>query len=239
MASGAYGEVGGGAAAAAVGRGVVRDIGAAEARDAMRADGETRGPVDELLELMQVEALVVSLFRVESCLMDERAEYKEQLLQFARLLFSSRSPSFQHLVTSHHLRPIPAAQPSSVNTISLASAIMPRTGRSSRADAITNSPFVRALIRPVSSIIVPQPLKELPPPRPEHLIATQPLPLSVKVVVEDGKGKRKREEEDEGAEQEMEKVVEKVVTRYTEENLPPELKKCTQFVQGGQGRRGS
>jgi hypothetical protein len=98
-----------------------------------------------------------------------------------------------------------------------------RAGRSSRADAITNSPFVRALIRPVASLIAPQP--ELPPPTARDLISTQPPPasFSTAAAVNGGGGsagqKRKREE-DAGEEGED------AIVNYTAENLPVELKKC-------------
>lgn len=98
-----------------------------------------------------------------------------------------------------------------------------RAGRSHRADAITNSPFVRALIRPVQSIVPAQ--QALPAPKPQHLIPTQPAPVpsppvaSVATLEVEGK-KRKREQlEDEG--EELAPIV-----NYTEDNLPPELNKC-------------
>lgn len=50
--------------------------------------------------------------------------------------------------------------------------LMVRSGRSSRSDAITNSPYVRALINPYT-VIIPSP-QPLPLPQPAHLISTQP-----------------------------------------------------------------
>ncbi|SCV71263.1 BQ2448_2851 [Microbotryum intermedium] len=112
-----------------------------------------------------------------------------------------------------------------------------RAGRSSPADAITNSPFVRALIRPVRSIIPKENGKDgqvLPPKG--SLIPTQPEKVPVAstststlegngivggVVKGAGaKGKRAGTElhgdEDEG---------EVIQTSYDAENLPVELKK--------------
>jgi trimethylguanosine synthase len=97
-----------------------------------------------------------------------------------------------------------------------------RTGRSHRADAITNSPFVRALIRPVSSVIPAAPTPQSPP-RSQHLIPTQPVPV---LQPEADTKKRKRELEDEGEE---EQDALEVVVSYSEDNLPPELNKCESY----------
>lgn len=107
-----------------------------------------------------------------------------------------------------------------------------RPGRSHRADAITNSPFVRALIRPIKVVIPAQ--APLPTPAAQHLIPTQPAPptpppivkssLAQPTAVSEGK-KRKRDQEDEG--DELEPHALPVIVNYTEDNLPPELNKCT------------
>lgn len=112
-----------------------------------------------------------------------------------------------------------------------------RSGRNSRADAITNSPFVRALIKPMLITIPPKPILPILPPTLNDLIPTQPintLPSSDRVIELESEvklGKRKREE---GTEEEKE--IEKnenlnliVEVNYTEENLPSELIKCRYF----------
>ncbi|SGY51026.1 BQ5605_C001g00952 [Microbotryum silenes-dioicae] len=109
-----------------------------------------------------------------------------------------------------------------------------RAGRSSRAHAITNSPFVRALIRPVRSIIPDQNEvngQALPPKA--SLIPTQPEmgPVaSTSTLTELGSeavngaganGKRRSEANGNGNGDEWEAVQ----TNYDAENLPDELKK--------------
>lgn len=105
-----------------------------------------------------------------------------------------------------------------------------RTGRSHRADAITNSPFVRALIRPIK-VVVPA-VAALPPPASQHLIPTQPAPQPPPPAVVDlasdsssvqigQKRSRDDSEQDEDGQPTSE-----VIVSYTEDNLPPELNKC-------------
>lgn len=108
-----------------------------------------------------------------------------------------------------------------------------RSGRNSRADAITNSPFVRALIKPMLVTIPPKTIITILPPTLNDLIPTQPintLPstgtlLSVESEVKLGKRKRDEgTEEEEGIEKNENFNVE---VNYSEENLPLELTKCT------------
>lgn len=112
-----------------------------------------------------------------------------------------------------------------------------RTGRTSRADAITNSPIVRSLINPYITLITAN-STYLPqaPPNADYLISTQPATASLSstsstngTVSEVQLGKRKRVEIDE-----MEVVPvsvpgalsSEVIVNYTAENLPEELAKC-------------
>lgn len=113
-----------------------------------------------------------------------------------------------------------------------------RRGHSSRADAILNSPIVRSFLRPVTTLIAPIP--DLPPTALE-LISTQPPPTfpayapvtssSYLVPTAAPPGaliqshKRQRDEEEGG--KELEGNESPVVVNYTEDNLPPELTKCT------------
>ncbi|KAK4701909.1 trimethylguanosine synthase, partial [Phenoliferia sp. Uapishka_3] len=98
-----------------------------------------------------------------------------------------------------------------------------------KQNAISNSPVVRALLKPVH-VQLPTPLQNAttasaqstPPPTKSHLISTQPLPAAVSsmnaastTVV----GKRKRDEADEGEERAP------VEVNYTVQNLPDELRK--------------
>lgn len=100
-----------------------------------------------------------------------------------------------------------------------------RVGRSSKADAICNSPFVRALIKPLVTLVAAAP--PLPPPTSFELISTQPS-SSTTTPRKAGSNygsmgqKRKRQAEDEGKVDE-----EQVTVSYNAENLPDELKKCT------------
>lgn len=118
---------------------------------------------------------------------------------------------------------------------------------SAKANAITNSPFVRALIQPVLRQI--RPPAPLPPPSHADLIPTQPVqevgpgpqagPSKAEVVegslrgvgVVGGVGEttlkaagKKRAREEDHLEEEGD--VDEVVVRYTKDNLPPELNKC-------------
>lgn len=112
-----------------------------------------------------------------------------------------------------------------------------RTGRTSRADAITNSPIVRSLINPYITLITST-STYLPqaPPSADYLISTQPSTASLiatssanVTVSEVQLGKRKRVETDE---MEVIPVSEtgapssEVIVNYTAENLPQELAKC-------------
>lgn len=111
--------------------------------------------------------------------------------------------------------------------------------RSAKANAITNSPFVRALIQPVMRKIVPA--AALPPPSQADLIPTQPVRavaaepvagptvevesvptqgLTVNGASEKALGKKRAREEDWVGEGE------EVVVSYTKDNLPQELDKC-------------
>lgn len=95
----------------------------------------------------------------------------------------------------------------------------------SRANAITNSPFVRSLIQPVLANI---PARTLSPPTSRDLLPTQPSTknaFTIAAIAPEGGNqgqKRKREAGDEG----KWGGEEEVVTTYTAHNLPEELKKC-------------
>ncbi|SCZ98236.1 BZ3500_MvSof-1268-A1-R1_Chr3-2g06239 [Microbotryum saponariae] len=110
-----------------------------------------------------------------------------------------------------------------------------RAGRSSRAHAITNSPFVRALIRPVRSIIpdqnevngqAPPPKASLIPTQPEMgpVASTSTLTMtglgSEAVNGAGANGKRSRSEANGNGDE-----WDAVQTNYDAENLPDELKK--------------
>lgn len=115
--------------------------------------------------------------------------------------------------------------------------------RSAKANAITNSPFVRALIQPVMRKIVPP--APLPPPSQADLIPTQPTSATPTAatpqteaqaasaepavpmtgVSEKAAGKKRAREEDQAGPQEGEGA-EEVIVRYTKDNLPQELQKC-------------
>lgn len=90
-----------------------------------------------------------------------------------------------------------------------------------RHNAITNSPFVRALLKPVFVTLPPQPL--LPPPSAGHLIPTQPGPLlptpPPSAAGSVASTKRKRDADDDGEERGV------VEVSYTAQNLPDELRK--------------
>lgn len=119
---------------------------------------------------------------------------------------------------------------------------MARPGRSSRADAISNSPYVRALIKPIYTII-PSPAP-LPTPAPRDLISTQPTHPTAgastwsvpKLAPPANAGEKKRKRSTSppaahdvaavsavvaGKQRERE-----VQVNYTADNLPPELNKC-------------
>lgn len=114
-----------------------------------------------------------------------------------------------------------------------------RPGRSHRADAILNSPIVRALINsrpsaaslPVKSALSAaktttaemQGMTPLSPPRPSDLISTQPQASVALVPVNEGKGKKRERDDNDDASSKDDQVN----VSYTVENLPPELKKCT------------
>lgn len=107
-----------------------------------------------------------------------------------------------------------------------------------RQNAISNSPFVRALLKPVH-VDLPLPLAattnkksaaptQSSPPPPSHLISTQPLPFtSTSTTTTNGAAagaKRKRDDADEGDERDA-----AVEVNYNARNLPQELRKCASF----------
>lgn len=124
-----------------------------------------------------------------------------------------------------------------------------RRGHSSRADAILNSPVVRAFLRPITTLVTPLPYS---PPTALELISTQPppslpspapvagpskLPLTSALVSAPIQNyKRGRDEEDEGR-KEVERDAKDVVVSYTEDNLPPELTKCMSHLPPCRARR--
>lgn len=124
-----------------------------------------------------------------------------------------------------------------------------RPGRSHRADAILNSPIVRALVKSAragprpplpAEVLLPELDRErsLSPPKESDLISTQPksvamsLPMAVFVEnVADRKGKKRARAEDDGSDDEDGiRVQPGVEVSYTVENLPVELKKCQSRV---------
>lgn len=95
-----------------------------------------------------------------------------------------------------------------------------------RQNAISNSPIVRALLKPVH-VELPQKTSATPTPPPPaavHLISTQPRPSPPPAAASGSPaaGKRKREELDEGDERDP-----PVEVSYNAQNLPDELRKCT------------
>lgn len=116
-----------------------------------------------------------------------------------------------------------------------------RSGRTNRADAITNSPFVRALIKPIVTRIEP-PLP-FPTPSASDLISTQPSKSTAvtglggmsnwSLAAPIDKGKKREREEDDQFQDKIETVLvaEVVEVRYNSSNLPPELNKCRSKVQ--------
>ncbi|KAK4051540.1 putative diacylglycerol O-acyltransferase tgs1 [Microbotryomycetes sp. JL201] len=122
-----------------------------------------------------------------------------------------------------------------------------RSGRASRADAISNSPIVRALIKPVKVVAPPGAVaatnasqalsvnatsmassSEAARPEERFLLPTQPPTKAVSAGTSDVKGKKRARddaEDDRHTAEQPTSLSQAVQTRYTEDNLPKELAK--------------
>lgn len=112
---------------------------------------------------------------------------------------------------------------------------MARPGKTSRADAISNSPYVRAVIKPIYTIIPSA--APLPAPAPRDLISTQPavvvpgastwsIPRRAPSPPCNDEKKRKRSPQLESVSAVVAGKQRAVEVNYTADNLPPALNKC-------------